>query len=254
MRILVLLGLCLNFISTNLAFATATQNFDYRTDSFLLRISVNGGSLTRPDIELVREVRMGLPFVLGFADSFRSQDKYYHIFFSKWVNHSRCHVKIKTDEEVLLNETETDSSISYVLRNIFKTFFGIEPEPVEIFEGYFLEVPISYTEDELKKMEEYWHSYWYREYNSRNDYTIKVHGGISQNLFWKHKSEGKYRYRFGLFVSKEEAEKFKDEISTEDVTLTMHKVRFKCEEFGSIFWPELIPLQKNDSEIKDIVE
>ena len=70
MRMKITLSLLITLLLVQIAFPTATQTFQYKTDNFLLRISINGGYLSRPNIELVREIRLGLPFILSFTKSF----------------------------------------------------------------------------------------------------------------------------------------------------------------------------------------
>jgi len=218
------------------AFPTATQTFQYQTNNFLLRISVNGGALSRPTIELVREMRLGLPLVLGFAKSFEPDEKYYHIYIFKAVRMD-WRVTILNSEDTLFHKTNIDFSIREIFSDVISNFFQINIIPVNTFEGFYLNVPEGYEENELEEQERF----WYIRYSSGKDYTISVFGDLMQRIFWKEESEGKYSFNFGLIITLKEAKKFRSLLSTDEIQINIKEIKFKCEDFGSIFWPGLEP-------------
>jgi len=235
MRMKITLSLLITLFLVQIAFPTATQTFQYQTNSFLLRISINGGYPSQPNIELVREMRLGLPLVLGFAKSFEPDERFYHINIFKAVGKD-WKVTILNGEDTLFHKTNLTLSIREILSSVISNFFNIKITPVSTFEGFYLSVPESYGKNELEEHERFW-----RNRYRLGENTIYVTGDLTQNLFWMEESEGKYSFNFGLFISLNEAKKFRSLLSTDEIQLYIKEIKFKCDDFGSIFWPRLKP-------------
>ncbi|OYD15486.1 hypothetical protein CH333_05565 [candidate division WOR-3 bacterium JGI_Cruoil_03_44_89] len=102
-----------------------------------------------------------------------------------------------------------------------------------MFDGYSLELIERFEKDTLEEVEKFWLDKYLFLWD---DYTIKLGGDLSQDLFWTDEVEqGKYRIRFGMFMSYKEVQRIKNELSPMQNELRIIPFKFESGRFGKLF-------------------